>query len=166
MMLTMPTWSTWLAITAIASIAFRYFHAPHPDTGAAELQIRNKLALYALAVDTKELGLLDEVFTTDAVFNYPDIGLLHGVAALQTYINEVVRGLVTQHTISTMVVDFGPPGQQHAPNSTAYLVANFPGQRNLTGQLLVILGKYTDQWAFEAGSWKSKDRKLTFLVRF
>lgn len=165
-MLTMTTWSTLLATLAIASTAFGYYHASHPDTGAAELQIRNKISLYALSIDTKNLGLMEEVFTTDAEANYPGVGLLRGVPAIQAYIKEQVQGLVTQHTISTTVVDFGPPGQQRPPNSTAYLVANYPGQRNLTGQLLLFLGIYTDQWAFEAGSWKSKNRTLTFIVRF
>lgn len=159
---TMRTWWALLAILAIASTTFANYHTPHSDTTAAELQIRNKLSLYALALDAKEYGLLEEVFTTDTVIDYPGAGrLLRGVPALQAYMMGQLQSRVTQHTISTTVVDFGPPGQQHTPNSTAYLVANFLGQGNLTGQVLMYRGKYTDIWAFEAGSWKSKNRTLT-----
>ena len=156
----------WLAVLAIAGTACAQYHPPHPDTAAAELQIRNKISLYALAIDAKNFGLLDQIFTPDAVvdYNYTGQGVLNGVAAVKAYVAEQLQGLVTQHTISTTVVDFGPPGQQHTPNSTAYLVANYLGQRSLAGQTLFFYGIYTDQWVFEAGSWKSKNRLLNFLV--
>lgn len=162
----MRTWSALLATLAIASATFAHYDPPHPDTTAAELQIRNKISLYSLALDAKDFGLLEQVFSTDVVvnYNYTGPGLLNGVPAVQAYVAEQLKGLVTQHTISTTVVDFGPPGLQHPPNSTAYLVANYLGQRNLTGQTLFFYGIYTDQWVFEAGSWKSKNRVLNFLV--
>ncbi|MCJ1423799.1 hypothetical protein MMC29_001684 [Sticta canariensis] len=162
----MRTWSALLATLAIASTTFANYHPPHPDTTAAELQIRNKISLYTLAIDAKDYGLLEQVFTTDVVvnYNYTGLGLLTGVPAVQAFLAEQLQGLVTQHTISTTVVDFGPPGLQHTPNSTAYLVANYLGQRSLTGQTLFFYGIYTDQWVFEAGSWKSKNRILNFLV--
>lgn len=163
---TMRTWSALLAPLAIASTTFAHDQSPHPDTTAAELQIRNKISLYTLAIDAKDYGLLEQIFTTDVVvnYNYTGLGPLNGVPAVQAFLTEQLQGLVTQHTISSTVVDFGPPGLQHTPNSTAYLVANYIGQRSLAGQALFFYGIYSDQWVFEAGSWKSKNRVLNFLV--
>lgn len=79
------------------------------DTIAAELQIRNKLSLYALAVDSKNFGLLAEVFAETAVASFgspPPNDILHGLAAVQAFIKAQVKGIITQHTISTAVVDF------------------------------------------------------------
>lgn len=159
---TTRTWSMLLATLAIGSTAFGHYHPPHADITAAELEIRNKISLYTLALDGKDYRLLEEVFTTDTVVDYSTTRLT-GLPAVQAYVNEQLRGLVTQHTISSTVVDFGRPGQQHAPNSTAYLVANYFGQGNLTGQTLLFYGRYTDQWVIEAGSWKSKNRTLRFF---
>lgn len=92
--------------------------------------------------------------------------VLDNMPALQAFLTVQLRSLVTEHTISTTVVNFGPPGQQYTPNSTAYLAANYLGQGNLTGQVLMFYGKYTDLWAIEDGSWKSRNRNLTFSVSF
>lgn len=167
MKLTVRTWSTLLVTLAIASTTFGlgHYHPPHPDTSAAELQIRNKISLYALAIDAKDYSLLEEVFTTDAVVNFNGT-VLDNMPALQAFLTAQLQGLVTEHTISTTVVNFGPPVQQYTPNSTAYLVAHYLGQGNLTGQVLTFYGKYTDLWAFEDGSWKSWNRNLTFFVSF
>lgn len=46
-----------------------------------ELNIRNKLALYAYAVDNKDYGLLEQVFTADvkAIYGEREEGKLDGV---------------------------------------------------------------------------------------
>lgn len=154
------------AIPAIEGTTLGRDLPPHPENITAELQIRNKISLYALALDAKDYGLVGDIFTADAVVNYPGIGPLSGVPAVQAYVKTQLEGLVTQHTMSTIMVDFGPPGLQTIPRSTAYLIANFLGQGDLAGQVVVFYGKYTDLWAFEAGSWKCKNRTLTFLVSF
>ncbi len=131
---------------------------------AAELQIRSKLSLYAIAVDTKDFGLLAEVFTQNAIADYsapPPNNIYRGLPAIQEFLKFSVNTSVTQHTISSTVVDFT---NIFSPNSTAYVVANCLGQGNLTGQTLFIYGKYMDQWAYESGSWKTKNRHFTLFV--
>ena len=134
---------------------------------AVDSQIRNTLSLYAIAVDTRDFGLLAEVFTKDAIADYsapPPNNIYRGLPAIQEFLKASLHNAVSQHTISTTVIDFS---DRFSPNSTAYVVANFLGQGNLTGQILSIYGKYIDQWAYESGSWKTKNRLFTlFVCRF
>lgn len=132
--------------------------------GFIDVQIRDKLALYSIALDTKNFALLSEVLTADVEASYglsPPNALVHGLAENQKVLKAAIDGYVTQETISSTVVDFI---DENSPNSTAYLVANYFGKGNLTGQLLSVYGKYEDSWAFEEGSWKIKTRVLSFFV--
>ena len=139
-------------------------HKPCAAT-ATELQIRNKLSLYAIAVDTKDFGLLTNFFTEKAVANYsapPPNDVYHGLPAIQEFLRVSVKDFVSQHAISSTVIDMT---NEATPNSTTYVVASFLGQGNLTGQSLAIYGKYTDQWVYDSGSWKTKNRNFTLFVR-
>ena len=150
-----------IALLPLAGTALSYGSCL--DT-AVELQIRSTLSRYAIAVDTKNFGLLAEVFTQNAIADYsapPPNNIYHGLPAIQEFLKASVNTAVTQHTISSTVVDFS---NSLSPNSTAYVVANCLGQGNLTGQTLFIYGKYMDQWAYDSGSWKSKNRHFTLFV--
>ena len=129
-----------------------------------DVQIRDKLSLYSIALDTKNFALLSEVLTVDVVANYglpPPNTVVHGLAENQKVLKAAIDGFITQETISTTDVDFS---HENSPNSTAYLVANYFGKGNLTGQLLSVYGKYEDSWSFEGGSWKIKNRVLSLFV--
>ncbi|KAL8784764.1 MAG: hypothetical protein Q9195_008900 [Heterodermia aff. obscurata] len=128
--------------------------------GLAELEIRQKISLYALAIDQKNFALLSDVFTPTAVANYPPNSLVRGLPAIQAFLKTQLGDIVTQHTLSSTVVDFVNP---RAPNSTAYLVAYYFGQGNLTGQTLSFYGRYRDQWEYRGGGWKTKARELVFF---
>lgn len=130
----------------------------------ASIEIREKLSLYALAIDQKDFCLLSNVFTTNAVANYglpPPNDIIQGLPAIQALLKTQLGKIVTQHTISTTVVDFV---NHRSPNSTAYLVANYFGQGKLTGQILSFYGKYLDQWENMEGGWKIKERQLVLFV--
>ncbi|KAL8924538.1 MAG: hypothetical protein Q9208_004013 [Pyrenodesmia sp. 3 TL-2023] len=114
-----------------------------------ELQIRNKLALYAYAVDDKQFDLLDQIFTADtnAVYSDAPADQFRGVEALKSYLSNAVAGQVTQHAVSSILVEEVAAGgrhpavpltnsSQHSVNSTAYFVATFFGQGNLSGDIL------------------------------
>ncbi|KAL8876979.1 MAG: hypothetical protein Q9192_008765, partial [Flavoplaca navasiana] len=166
-----------LALLTFSTICITYTQLPSTKD---ELNIRNKLALYAYAVDDKDYGLLDQVFTAD-------------VEAIKTYISTSVTGLVTQHTLSSLLIEIvgGPANNSganvidiiHSPtdashehgvepseygngagiNSTTYLVANYFGQRELAGKLLVFYGTYYDAWTLDEPQfrdWKIKARTL------
>ena len=132
--------------------------------GFIDIQIHDKISLYSIALDTKNFALLSEVLAIDIVGNYglpPPNTVVHGLAENQKVLKAAIDGMVTQETISTIAVDFI---DESSPNSTAYLVANYFGKGNLTGQLLSVYGKYEDSWAFEDGSWKIKNRILSLFV--
>ena len=154
-----------LALLGVAAITTTAAHYPsEPDTTAAELQIRNKISLYAISLDRKNYAPLTKIFAENTVADYQVPGLtgpLRGVRAVQEWVQSQLVGQVTQHTISTTVVEFTDP---HAPNSTAYLVANYLGQGNLTGQTAYFYGQYVDRLGLEGGSWKITNRLFTFFV--
>ena len=134
------------------------------SASAAELQIRNKLSLYAIAVDTKDFGLLTDFFTETAIANYsapPPNDIYRGLPAIQEFLKVSVKDFVSQHAISSTLVDMT---NEASPNSTAYVVASFLGQGNLTGQSLAFYGKYIDQWIYDSGSWKTRNRNFTLFV--
>lgn len=128
-----------------------------------ELQIRNKISLYAIALDTLNLTLLDEVFTSDVMINYqlPGGGVFYGLPAVKTFLVQSLTGFVTQHTLSTTLVE--QTDQKGGVKSVAYLVANYIGQGNLTGSAAYIYGKYVDTWTKENDEWKIKARTLDGL---
>ena len=130
--------------------------------GLAELEIRQKIPLYSLAIDQKNFGLLSDVFTPNAVAKYPPNSVVQGLPNIQAFLKSQLANFVTQHTISSTVVDFV---DKRSPNSTAYLVAYYFGQGNLTGQTLSFYGRYLDQWEYREGGWKIRSRELIFFVR-
>lgn len=116
------------------------------DYVAAELQIRNKLALYAIHIDGKDFDALKDIFTDDVEVTLPippPYDLVNTLFGLQDVLQGQLQDFVTQHTISTVHVEFT---DKSTAKSTAYLVAIFLGQGNLNGQTLVYYGKYTDEW--------------------
>lgn len=129
-----------------------------------ELEIRNKLSLYAIALDTKDFALLNQVFTTDVVIDYqvPDTGFLRGLPAVKAYLVKALTGFVTQHAMSSTVVEV--VNKAGDVNSTVYLVATDFGQGNLTGSAAFVYGRYLDSWTKQKGELKSKARTLELFV--
>ena len=152
-----------LLLGAFATIALGQNFTACLDT-STELQIRNKLSLYAFAVDLKNYDLLAEVFTVDAVSDYALPEPLKGLVALQDFLSCQLAGKVTQHAISSTVIE-RPPARQTL-FSRAYFQATFLGQGSFTGQTLVIYGYYTDDWVLDCENWKISNRVLTIFVRW
>lgn len=130
-----------------------------------ERQILRKISQYALSIDSKNYPSLSDIFTHDLVAQYPyppPNDTIHGATALQQVLEFRLFGLVTQHAISTTVVDFS--GISTA-NSTAYLTATYLGQSTLAGEALMYYGKYEDEWVCdEAGQWRCRKRIVTPFV--
>ncbi len=107
-----------------------------------DIQTRDKISLYALAIDNKNFPLLSEVFTPDTTAKFsllPPNELLHGLTETQHVLKGALKDYVTQHTLSTTVVDLLDGSE---PNSTAYLVAHYFGKGNLTGRILDYYWRY------------------------
>ena len=123
-----------------------------------ELQIRNRLALFALALDIDDFSLLDEVFTNDVSANFgptPTYMGLQAVEAAQEYLTNVT----TQIIVGTIVVNCT---DQQRPESVSYFIAsNFINDT----QLVVGHGKYFDRWVEESeGIWKIRERQTSLFV--
>lgn len=130
----------------------------------SELQIRNRLSIYAVALDSKDFNRLNQVFTTDVVGRFgfpPPNDVINGLETVKKFLAGALDDIVTQHTLSTTVVEFSSPT---AANTTTYLVANYIGQENQTGMTLVFYGQYFDKWVLKKEGWKSKDRTLKLFV--
>ena len=134
------------------------------SSSSDELQIRNKLSLYPIALDTQNFALLDQVFTANTVVDYqiPGTSVLHGLPDVKAYLVKALTGFVTEHTLSTIVVE--EINRKGDVNSSAYLVAYYYGQNSLKGQYGFVPGKYFDSWVKEKGDWKIKVRTLQVFV--
>ena len=130
-----------------------------------ELQIRNKISLHAFSQDTQNFNLLDQIFTPDVVLDYrvAQLGDPQGLPALKAFYVKALTGFVTQHTLDTVLVEKTGPKRDEV-NSTTYLVANYLGQGNLTGQAAFVYGRYLDSWCKQKGDWKSKRSTLQIFV--
>lgn len=148
-------------LVALLGVASAFTPVPWAED---ELQIRNKLSLYATTIDTQNFDLLDQVFTQNVVVDYqvPGASVLNGLPAVKAYLVKALTGFVTQHTLSTTVVE--QLDRKGDINSTIYLVANYLGQGNLTGTAAYVYGKYSDSWVKQKGEWKSKARTLKLIV--
>lgn len=163
MLLTMKSWSSALATLLFTVSTVGHYAQPY-NTDGAELQIRNKLALYAIALDNKDFDLFGLIFTKNFVARLgldPPQDVLRGLEDVMNATKVSVDGIVTQHTISTIFVNFTNLDE---PTSISYLLATYLGQGDLTNQTVTFYGKYDDKWAFEDGSWKSKEKDLTLFV--
>lgn len=126
-------------------------------------EIRNKLSLYAIRLDTKQFDF-SEIFTADVVANYGLPGTVgtHGLIAVENFLkSNLPPNVVTQHAITTTVIDFS---DESTPISVAYVTASYYGQGNLTGQTVAISASYRDQWTKDGGSWKLKNRTTSYVV--
>lgn len=76
---------------------------------AVESAIRNKLALYPFAIDTRTFSAFDSIFSEDARANYSySLGVLEGRQAIKDKIQgslTMFKG--TQHTYGTQFIQIG-----------------------------------------------------------
>ena len=80
-------------------------------------QIHQTLSTYPLAIDSKNFGLLSQVFTTNAVANYSTgTGVLTGLPNIETTLQQELSPVITQHLLGTMKIDIAANGT--AANST------------------------------------------------
>ena len=73
---------------------------------AIELQIRNTLSHYPLAIDGKNFPSLSLVFTQDVIANYSaPLNVLTGLASVMSTLEASLAPVNTQHALSTQVVE-------------------------------------------------------------
>ena len=122
-----------------------------------QLQIRNKLSLYSLAVDRKDSSLYQQIFVQDVTANYyfPQFQSVTNLASLEKYESDSVDMFAgTQYSITSTVIeqDAGSTGI----NSTAYFIGSCFGKDKNKGKSAQVIGYYVDQWETTS---KAEDRR-------
>ena len=153
-----------VALIILISLLSAYIQSTPTQAIKDELEIRNKLALYAVAIDSQDWDTLDEIFTPNIVANYhiPDHEVLHGLPAVKSFVVKQLTGTVVQHTVDTIVVE-PRPSPTGDIKSTSYVVANTLGQGKL-GEAAFVFGKFFDTWTKSNGKWKVKNRVFELFV--
>ncbi|PGH13472.1 hypothetical protein AJ79_03602 [Helicocarpus griseus UAMH5409] len=142
--------------------AFASVIEPNQDV-AAMLQIQQTMSLYAVLVDGKQFDKLDLVFHNDVWANYSALlGVLHPLSALKTGLQRSVSAVMTQHALTTQLVDVAKNGT--SARSATYFTASHFGTEDFYGQTLWGWGTYEDYWIKESttGRWKIIQRTMTY----
>lgn len=105
------------------------------------VSIEQTLNLFARSVDTHDYALLDLIFTPDATANFaPSTGYVDGLPAIKTELQNVLTGTVSQHALSTHMINVTSNQTMKASAST-YVQGTFFGKGNLTGQIQTTYGR-------------------------
>jgi hypothetical protein len=71
----------------------------------AVISLQQTLALYPLAIDSKNFAALDQVFAPDIVANYSTgVGVLNGLPMVISVLNANLVPVLTQHDLTTFSV--------------------------------------------------------------
>lgn len=133
------------------------------------LTIRNTLANYCIALDTKQYDLLNSVFAKDVQCNYaavtPQNSSIHGVDAFIEKINIVLDGKRTQHGLTTQRLTFEEDGK--LCNALTYFTANTFSENDQGLLHVTVFGYYEDRLKeVEAGQWRIVERKVNTFVSY
>ncbi|KAK7954037.1 hypothetical protein PG988_014731 [Apiospora saccharicola] len=141
---------------------------------AAESAIRNKLALYPFAIDTRTFSAFDRIFSDDARANYSyPLGVMSGREDIRKKIQDsltMFKG--TQHTYGTQFIQVCNPTS--AISITYYTASHFltpgTGPEAMTGpeNVVIAYGQHQDTWKQEGGEdgWRITNRNLVYTVCF
>lgn len=141
------------------------------------LAIKNTLARYCTALDTKEFHLLHKVFAPDVVATYPfHADEFHGVEAISKAIQNRLGPIKTHHSLTTQEIYI-------ESDTTALTVTHFIGvhfgQGPHAGKAITAYGTYVDELEClpkdpngndndtpgQSGPWRIKVRTVEFTAR-
>ena len=155
-----------------------------------QLAIKNVIARYCEALDTKIFNLLDQVFVSDVKASYPFRPEMKGVDTIKdaiasrwvvcedfhAYFDHSRLGPIrTHHDLTTQTIVFSQDGK--TANSVTYFIGNHFGQGPHEGKLLSAYGQYVDELVcqdadgdFEgvfgaSGKWRIRQRTVLFTQR-
>lgn len=149
-------------------------------------------ARYCEALDTKIFSLLNKVFVSDVIANYPFNPDLKGVDAVSNAIQNRSAPLLyfigscssenrlgpirTHHSLTTQLVVFG--NDSKTANTVTYFVGSHFGQGKHAGKVLQAYGRYVDELVLldaqdgdyegvpgASGVWRIKRRTVMFTAR-
>ncbi|KAJ5960016.1 uncharacterized protein N7479_007166 [Penicillium vulpinum] len=150
-------------IAPIEISALPGLYAPEVYTDAGTIEaIRNTLAIYAFAIDGKDFGALDKVFTSDAVANYSaPLNVLTPLSTIKSVLGTSLACVTTQHHLGTQRIDVLSPIT--AKSVTYFRAAHF-GKGDLENEVAYAYGQYQDNWQRQAsGTWRIVHRNLVYM---
>ncbi|KAH7041485.1 uncharacterized protein B0I36DRAFT_345082 [Microdochium trichocladiopsis] len=176
-----------LSLPVVARIFAEISTAPFSGAGSASdiEQIRQTIARYPLAVDSRDFDVLDTVFAPDVSANYSSVGVMHGVEAVKEEIAATVSVFThTQHHTGTSAIQLcRDQGDEVAAISATYTMSNnfispdgaFPAVVPLDGgSVSFVYAMYQDIWVRTADDcddsgeapvqWRIRDRAVLFLA--
>ncbi|KAJ4984648.1 hypothetical protein SVAN01_09837 [Stagonosporopsis vannaccii] len=140
------------------------------------LAVKNVIARYCEALDTKDFMLLDDVFVQDVSADYPFNSDLQGVKAVAKAIQDRLGPIRTHHNLTTQRIVFEDNGK--AAHAVTYFQGAHFGQGPHKGKLLCAYGSYVDDLVLlrnddvncdsvpgASGSWRIKNRRVAFTQR-
>ena len=151
-------------LAVLLSVCPLGLQSPLPSRTTSLVSIQQTLALFAVAVDTKNYALFSSIFTPNVTANFSTPGAenIQGLSQLTDILSQSLRGQLSQHSLSTLQINFT---SQTEANAVQYLIGTFFGQGNLTGQTYSNYGSYVDTLLLqEDGGWLVNTRTLKNLV--
>jgi ketosteroid isomerase-like protein len=119
-------------------------------------EISDLLSRYSIAVDSRNLALLDEVFTEDVQCVF-QTGSGNGRDAVRDFMWSVLKHLTaTQHNITSSVVT----ASGDEAEGTSYLVVQHLRTGAEGGETFAMGGTYYDRFRRENGAWRIYRREL------
>lgn len=126
-----------------------------------ERAIRDGLARFARAIDSRDWRALGDAFAHDLSFDYGSGETQHGIAALEAQMRRFLDGCgPTQHLIGSIIVDVdGDSGI-----SRAYVQARHQRAGDAAGAVFDSCGEYVDRWERRAEGWRIVHRHALWQV--
>ncbi|TPX07273.1 uncharacterized protein E0L32_010770 [Thyridium curvatum] len=143
--------------------------APNPFDYEA---IRNCIARYSIAPDTKNFALFKEVFAEDVQAQYSFWGCQWAYEE-PTRTGSRLAPVQTQHSLTTQTIEIDETGQSAV--ATTYFAGLHFGVGKWKGQQVSSWGKYDDHIVLvpgrkdipgSSGKWLIQKRTLTFMGRW
>jgi uncharacterized protein (TIGR02246 family) len=118
--------------------------------------IADVLSRYCFAADTRDLSLLDSVFTEDVECVF-QTGARQGRDNVREFMGGILASLTaTQHNLTSSIVTATDEGAQ----GTTYLVVQHVREGAEGGETYAMGGTYHDRLREEAGEWRIYRREL------
>jgi uncharacterized protein (TIGR02246 family) len=118
--------------------------------------ISDLLSRYCIAADSRDLALLDDVFTEDVTCIF-QTGSRTGRDSVRDFMDSILQHLTaTQHNVTTSVVTESADGAE----GTTYLIVQHARTGAEGGDTFAMGGTYYDRFRRENGAWRIWRREL------
>lgn len=153
-----------ISLATVALLALRHAsaikcrdHSPtadplHPSADVIT-SIQQTLSLFPVAIDSKQYGLLDQVFTPTASVAFTPTEVPSGLSNIQAWLENVLKDLTSHHHLGGLQINQTNPCEATAIN---YLQGSFFGQGPAAGQIFFDFGYYEDQLVKDGGAGSNK----------